>query len=581
MQVTRATFIPLLAPGSSNRIDPGAVREKYCADLSVVYTFGPQFGRRIVTHADLDQLELSPRMLRRAALEHLEVLAGRAEFHGQPPALMLSFEGLESSLLLATDFWSRLQGAVPGELVVGVPARDVVIVTGSQSVPGLEKVRRCVDRVFMAGDEFPLTRGLLVRRGGAWEPFDGPQRQSRLHPAARHHLGGPNQPPRQFQEHLSWPEERVAPVPGRRPMGPGHRPGAEPGIGRPRPGAPLSPAATGSMPAAAMSATGSMPRMPNGAMRPGAVGPNGAMPPGAVGPNGAMPPGAVPLGAMPGGPMPAGPMPGGGMPHTGPVAPAQLPAAGPVSPAQLPPTRPTSPAGPAVPRPAEGAPNLTGAMPVVPMSPAPGSSTRSAPVSPAADYRPVDVAPYSAVPYSAVPYSAVPYSAVPHGGPGAGPSAAPAGRGRREPMAQPASGMPTSYEPAKPAYRDDRYPTGLHARPVYPEYEQAAAPVSAVPQGYLPHQPMSAVPSPRFRPEQPAYRPVPSYRAEPLDQAEPPYHSEPLFRSESAPQTDTYRDSPAPDRSRPEYPGTWGSAPEAGSSRPEFRSGPRARFTTR
>ena len=60
MQVTRATFIPLLAPANSDRIDPGAVREEYFGDLTVVYTFGPQFGRRVVTHADLDQLQLPP-----------------------------------------------------------------------------------------------------------------------------------------------------------------------------------------------------------------------------------------------------------------------------------------------------------------------------------------------------------------------------------------------------------------------------------------------------------------------------------------------------------------------------------------
>src|SRR6185503_19574849 len=98
VQVTRATFIPLLAPGSSSSLDPGVVREEYCADLTLVYTMGPHFGRRVVTHADLEQLELTPRNLRRAAFEHLEALAmDRAQFHGQPPSLMLSFEGLESS----------------------------------------------------------------------------------------------------------------------------------------------------------------------------------------------------------------------------------------------------------------------------------------------------------------------------------------------------------------------------------------------------------------------------------------------------------------------------------------------------
>ncbi len=240
MQVTRATFIPLLTSAHSDRVDPSAVREECFGDLTVVYTFGPDFGRRVVTHADLDQLQLHPRMLRQSALQHLEVLSSRAEFHGQPPALMLSFEGLESSLLLANDFWSRLEGAVPGELIVGVPARDVVIVTGSQSGPGLEKAKRCVERVYFAGGENLITRGLLVRRGGTWEPFDRSARPSGRPTFGPAHQHGVGQPPRQYQEHPSWPGERVPlqPAGASRRMAPGRQ-----GPVRRRPMYPMAPAA--------------------------------------------------------------------------------------------------------------------------------------------------------------------------------------------------------------------------------------------------------------------------------------------------------------------------------------------------
>jgi hypothetical protein len=209
-------------------MEPAVVRDDSFAGLAVVYTFGPDFGRRVVTHADLGQLQLHPQLLRQTAFQHLEVLSSRAEFHGQPPALMLSFEGLESSLLLANDFWARLEGAVPGELVVGVPSRDCVVVTGSQSGPGLEKAKRCVERVFYAGGDHLISRSLLVRRGGAWEPFDRSARPSGRPTFGPAHMPGVGQPPRQYQEHPSWPGERVPPQPvpqrpgaRRRPMYPG------------------------------------------------------------------------------------------------------------------------------------------------------------------------------------------------------------------------------------------------------------------------------------------------------------------------------------------------------------------------
>ena len=208
MQVTRATIFPLLAPAEPSGRADATVTDEFCVDLSVVYCFGPAYGQRLVTHDDLRQLDLSHRALRRTALDELERLADRAQFHGRPPALMLSFDGLESSLLLSERFWARMSDVVPGEIVVGVPARDVVIVTGSDSSPGLEKARRAVDRVLFAGDEHPLTQHLLVRRGGAWQPFEAAPAQQPV-PPARRQPHGPDQPPRQYQDHPSWPEQRV------------------------------------------------------------------------------------------------------------------------------------------------------------------------------------------------------------------------------------------------------------------------------------------------------------------------------------------------------------------------------------
>ena len=147
------------------------VLDEFMGGLGVGYSYGPPFGQRLVTWADLQRMELPRRMLRRQAAHNLDARLDAVGVHGQPPALLLSFEGISSTLLLAEGLWASLERSVPGELVVGVPARDVVIVTGSDSPPGLAKVRRAVDRVFFAGDRHLLSRKLLVRRRGAWEPF--------------------------------------------------------------------------------------------------------------------------------------------------------------------------------------------------------------------------------------------------------------------------------------------------------------------------------------------------------------------------------------------------------------------------
>lgn len=183
MRVTSTMFLPLLVPVDDDRYADELVLDAFLGDLAIGYTFGPSYGERLVTWADLDQARLSHRTMRRQAAANLDASLDRVGIHGQPPALMLSFGGLESSVLLADAFWDSLEDSIPGELVVGVPARDVVIVTGSESRPGLERARRAVDRVFFAGDQHLLTRHLLARRRGAWEPFRRASPRSRTHRA--------------------------------------------------------------------------------------------------------------------------------------------------------------------------------------------------------------------------------------------------------------------------------------------------------------------------------------------------------------------------------------------------------------
>ncbi len=171
MQVRSATFLPLLVSPNDRAFSEKNVLDEYFEDLMVAYTLGPPYGDRLVTWSDLERFELSRRDLRHHAATSLNEMLDTVQIHGQPPALMVSFEGLESSLVLSDAFWDGLEGSVPGELVVGVPARDVVIITGSRSSAGIAKARRAVDRVFFAGGPHLLLRDLLIRVDGDWELY--------------------------------------------------------------------------------------------------------------------------------------------------------------------------------------------------------------------------------------------------------------------------------------------------------------------------------------------------------------------------------------------------------------------------
>ena len=171
VQVMNATLMPMVISAADPAYNDHHVLDVLFDELVVGYSLGRPHGERIMTWRDFDRMGLSRRDLRRHAAGTLDQAMLGARIYGQPPALMLSFDGVESSALLCDDFWDSMEGAVPGSIVLGMPARDVVIITGSRSPSGLSKVRRAVDRMFFAGGRHLLTQHLLVRRRGVWERF--------------------------------------------------------------------------------------------------------------------------------------------------------------------------------------------------------------------------------------------------------------------------------------------------------------------------------------------------------------------------------------------------------------------------
>src|SRR5690606_4918023 len=173
VRATPNTLLPVVVTPEDPQVTTEHITDDFVGDLVVAYSTGGPDVPDLLTWEEFDRLGISRRDLRSQAAANLYAALDRVGFHGQPPALMLSFDGLESSVLLAHRFWDDVERMVPGELVVGVPARDVVIFTGSGSRAGIEKVRRAVDRVLFAGGEHLLSRDLLVRRQRRWEVLTG------------------------------------------------------------------------------------------------------------------------------------------------------------------------------------------------------------------------------------------------------------------------------------------------------------------------------------------------------------------------------------------------------------------------
>jgi hypothetical protein len=88
---------------------------------------------------------------------------------------MLRLDGdLEASLLLVAHLWPQLARGLPGDTVVAVPSRDVLVASGTQVTAGIETLRRAVKRRWETNADrgLLLTQSLLVRSGTRWDVFE-------------------------------------------------------------------------------------------------------------------------------------------------------------------------------------------------------------------------------------------------------------------------------------------------------------------------------------------------------------------------------------------------------------------------
>jgi uncharacterized protein YtpQ (UPF0354 family) len=156
--------------------DETPVTEPLIADLLITYAFDLPGSFQMVSPNDCRNLGIGEEKLRGIAVENLKKQLGKIGFQGkQPLQKVMVGNDLEACLLLVDDFWSQLAGQIPPEIVVGVPARDVLLVSTSSSPDdGLKRLRELTVQAHAKGGNHNLTTQLLVRQSHVWEVFDTP-----------------------------------------------------------------------------------------------------------------------------------------------------------------------------------------------------------------------------------------------------------------------------------------------------------------------------------------------------------------------------------------------------------------------
>lgn len=140
-------------------------------DLIILYAFDSQHNIRYMSKDELKELNIDKQNLRSLAIKNLGRILPKIEKHGGPGLYILTAGGdYESSLLLFDKIWNGDQFEVQGDLVVAIPSRDLLLVTGSEDSEGLKKVKKIVKKTISEGT-YTLTPKLFIYKKGSFIEF--------------------------------------------------------------------------------------------------------------------------------------------------------------------------------------------------------------------------------------------------------------------------------------------------------------------------------------------------------------------------------------------------------------------------
>jgi uncharacterized protein YtpQ (UPF0354 family) len=146
--------------------------EEYNDQLIIMYGIDSAKNIKYLQQADLRKLKLDSATLRSLALKNLMSILPGIQLHGSDGTYMVTAGGTyEASVLLVDTIWQSDQFKVNGEIVVAVPARDMLLVTGSKDAKGLRSVREIVAKT-MQGGSYQLTSQLFVYRNNKFIAFN-------------------------------------------------------------------------------------------------------------------------------------------------------------------------------------------------------------------------------------------------------------------------------------------------------------------------------------------------------------------------------------------------------------------------
>lgn len=140
------------------------IYEFYSEELIIFYVEDRENSIHYISKDNLEEINFSTENLREKALENL---SNNFEMkrHGENGYFMLTAGGNYESSLILLNIWNHENFLVDGNIVIGIPSRDVLLITGSKDSKNLHRLYDSVKTINETGDHIVSDKIFEFRNG--------------------------------------------------------------------------------------------------------------------------------------------------------------------------------------------------------------------------------------------------------------------------------------------------------------------------------------------------------------------------------------------------------------------------------
>lgn len=145
----------------TNQDEVNTLYEKYNSELFIFYARDLDNSISYITKRDAKEFNLQIPSIRELSKDNLlEKIS--VERHGENGYYMVTAGGdYEASLIVVESIWNEDNFQVDGNIIIGIPSRDVVLVTGSNNKSGIETLRKKTNEIFSTGN-YVISKSLFI-----------------------------------------------------------------------------------------------------------------------------------------------------------------------------------------------------------------------------------------------------------------------------------------------------------------------------------------------------------------------------------------------------------------------------------